>query len=282
MKLYLAWVNWEWNFYDLVKLLNHRSFLGSYYYMWERWIQFIEKAKSEWFDIFLDSGAFSSDTIEINWYVDYLKKTWKNLSICANMDTWDWAQQLSHLWKIEASWVKNVLPVYHIIEWKEWKLDELDKIFENYDYFAVWGIANSIPRKDEFVAYVFSRWNYYRQKQWYPTKIHWFGVTSEKICLSYPFYSVDSTSWLAASRFWGILVFNEKTKKIEKVHCRDIQWISKVWNRLPIEYRDIDVISDTTNKKWKPYMARNFLWWLAYIQFYEYVKSVWEKRGLKW
>jgi hypothetical protein len=201
------------------------------------------------------------------------------------MDVWDWKNQMANLHYIEKTGTKNVLPVYHIYEWLEWKFKELDEIFEKYDYFAIWGIAvasASGTQKDLFLKYVFSRWNHFRKKQWYPTKIHWFGVTSEILCFKFPFYSVDSTSWLANSRYGGFCYFDKKKRKICGVHGRDIEWLREVWDKIPLEYRDINKISDTKSKIGKPYLARNYLTALAYVEYFEYVTGVWEKRGLKW
>jgi hypothetical protein len=35
---------------------------------------FLKKSKSEGYDVFLDSGAFSSDTINVEEYADFLKE----------------------------------------------------------------------------------------------------------------------------------------------------------------------------------------------------------------
>lgn len=284
MRLYLAWVNGEWHFMKLIEDLGHKNFLCSYHYLNRKTaLDFLKKYKAKGMNIFLDSGAFSSDDIDIKMYSEFLEEWHKHVAVCANMDVWDWNNQMNNLKIIESKGVNNVLPVYHIYEWMEWKFKELDDLFEKYEYFAIGWIAvatASSSQKDLFLKYVFSRWNYYRKKQGYPTKIHWFWVTSTRLCLKYPFYSVDSTSWLAASRFWDIIVFNKKKGDLEKVHSRSFSLIADLWHKIPVAYRDIDRISDTKNKVWKPYIARNFLAGLAYIQFYEYATEVWKKRGL--
>jgi hypothetical protein len=41
----------------------------------------------------------------------------------------------------------------------------------------------------------------------YKTKIHWFGITNMNCLLRYPFYTVDSTSWLQWIKYNQFTVF---------------------------------------------------------------------------
>lgn len=165
-------------------------------------------------NIFLDSGAFSAWTqgtnINIDEYIDFIKQNEKNIKIYANLDVIsidgkrpneETAKKTLENQKIMEKAGLNPLPCFHIGE----PFKYLEYYVDNYEYLAlgVAGVkgASLIPWLDE----CFSK--YICDKRGYPKiKIHGFAITSVTIMIKYPWYSVDSTSWVVTGRHGGVFI----------------------------------------------------------------------------
>jgi hypothetical protein len=165
-------------------------------------------------NLFLDSGAFSAWTqgvsIDIYEYIDFIKEHLDVLEVYANLDVIGLggkqpnrltAEKTLENQKIMEEAGLNPLPCFHFGE----PFEYLQYYVDNYDYLAL-GVAGNtgnklIPWLDECFG------NYICGEDGMPKiKIHGFAVTSLKAMLRYPFYSVDSTSWVMTSRMGSIYV----------------------------------------------------------------------------
>jgi len=164
--------------------------------------------------IFLDSGAYSAWTsnkpLAVEDYIEYIKANIDHIDIYANLDVigsaeGTWENQR----KMEAAGLKP-LPVYHVNEEPKY----LAMCME-YDYFAVGGMAKTSSavlqyQIDEVFSIICPQSNDY-----YPThKIHGFGCTKPNLVVGYPWYSVDSSSWVKYGLYGIVLIpkiFNGRT-----------------------------------------------------------------------
>lgn len=87
------------------------------------------------------------------------------------------------------------IPTYHTGE----PLELLQRYVEKYDYIALGG--NVGRSTDELIGWLDEMWHrYLTNSNGLPLiRVHGFGVTSPEVMLRYPWYSVDSTSWLMAA-----------------------------------------------------------------------------------
>ena len=85
------------------------------------------------------------------------------------------------------------LPCYHFGEDTKWLQRYIDK---GYDYIALGGMVGR-PRP-ALLQWLDTIWSdYLTDSKGMPiVKIHGFGMTSLRLMLRYPWYSVDSTSWV--------------------------------------------------------------------------------------
>lgn len=156
-------------------------------------------------DLFLDSGAYSAFTqnvqIDIREYISFIKEHQDCINVYANLDVigsaeGTWKNQLI----MEKAGLKP-LPVYHFKEPIAWLLKYLDR---GYDYLAIGGLVkagNILPFLDEiFMKHLCASSGIPK------LKIHGFGLTSLKLMLRYPWYSVDSTSWVMTGRMGSIFM----------------------------------------------------------------------------
>jgi hypothetical protein len=173
-----------------------------------------KEKKSEKTNLFLDSGAFSAWTqgveIDIRDYIEFIKEHQEVLELYANLDVIGLggkqpnkltAEKTLENQKIMEEAGLNPLPCFHFGE----PFEYLQYYVDNYDYLAL-GVAGNtgsklIPWLDECFG------NYICGEDGMPKiKIHGFAITSLRVMLRYPFYSVDSTSWVMTSRMGSIYV----------------------------------------------------------------------------
>lgn len=202
MKIYLAgYYNGKASAYEIGSE-EYSWFLESYHYInTTRHVNAIRKDKRT---IFLDSGAFSAFTkgaqIKVEDYARYIIKNRDIIHLAANLDdlhkreqlTWDNQKALESMLPIP------VLPVFHTREDPSWLKKYIDA---GYEYIALGGmVPESKPWLKGWLDDIWS--TYLTDKAGRPKiKIHGFGLTTFDLMLRYPWYSVDSTSWVLAGRY---------------------------------------------------------------------------------
>ena len=183
--------------------------LVSYYHLklkgfgWNMWKQ--NKKSEKPINLFLDSGAYSAFTqnieIDIYKYIKFIKKNKKYIDVYANLDV---IGDDKATWKNQKIMEKEGLepmPVYH-------RGDDIKYLYKcmEYPYFGLGGMATGVSTPQR-ISYLDKCWDIICDKKGMPqTKVHGFGMTSLKLLLRYPWYSVDSTSWVMTSRMGGVLI----------------------------------------------------------------------------
>lgn len=163
--------------------------------------------------LFMDSGAFSAYTkneeVNLEDYITFIKKyrqyidVYANLDVIAEGDDYKKAaeQTLKNQRQMEEAGL-DPLPVFHYGE----PYSYLDYYIQKYNYIALGGLVGS--SNDKLIHWLnecFSK--HICGPDGLPkVKVHAFGVTSLKIMLRYPWYSVDSTSWVVMGRNGKIMV----------------------------------------------------------------------------
>ena len=160
--------------------------------------------------LMLDSGAYSAYTqktkIDLGEYIDYIHRNEDVYELYFNLDV------LSDGGKSYMNWIHmranglDPVPVFHI------GTDEryLKKYLSLTDYVAIGAIANLST--SERLKSLDNIWkDYLTDKAGMPTvKVHGFGLTSLRVIKGYPWYSLDSTSWVMFGRYGAILVPKSK------------------------------------------------------------------------
>lgn len=257
MKLYLAWYSTWKKWLPTIDL--GQNYLETYLVA-KKWDLAKEYAwsKKKWF---LDSWAFSAKTlwikIDINEYIEFIKKNKQYFEVYANLDViWD-AEATDRNQKImEAQWLKP-LPTYHMWEPKEF----FEELVHNYGYIWIWWLvpyARQPKKIEQCLNYCF----HYIFKNKLKTKFHWRGMTNPNFMKTYPFYSVDSTWWLSWWKFKNLMFFSNWEIKsmnaadIRKKYWRD--WWKKHYTELDIQnvetmYKYVDYITKLHQVKWMEY-----------------------------
>lgn len=203
MKLCLAGLNCIRE--DTYSVLKDVPFvLESYCYIRDYQLPLIKSAEL----FILDSGAFtfmSNAKKAVVWeeylqkYINFIKEYDVDHFIELDIDSIVGYEEVKRFRTIlERETGKKCIPAWH----KSRGLKEYRNLCENYDYIAIGGI------KDEIRP---GNYKYFKQltgiAKEYGTKVHGLGLSCQKV-EDYGFYSCDSTSWNAISRFGTIYKFD--------------------------------------------------------------------------
>ncbi len=156
--------------------------------------------------LFLDSGAYSALTqgvkIDIQEYIDFIKKYKDHLEAYANLDVIGDAEASYKNQKIMEEAGLTPIPCFHYGE----PIGYLKEYIENYDYISLGGMVPiSTGDLRVWLDELFSK--YICDEKGMPrVKVHGFGLTSHPLLIQYPWYSVDSTSWVVTGRMGAVMV----------------------------------------------------------------------------
>jgi hypothetical protein len=147
---------------------------------------------------FIDSGAFSVKKskviIDLQDYISFLKEFKQFIAVYANLDVIGDAKVTLRNQRIMEKAGLTPLPVFHYGE----DFKYLEFYVKNYEYIGIGG------RKDWF-DHIWSKYLCDREG-WPKLRVHGFAITSFELMTRYPFYSVDSSSWVKSSRYGFIYV----------------------------------------------------------------------------
>lgn len=197
--------------------------------LWERYMETVPTRC----EFFLDSGAYTARTqgitINLDEYAQFVLDRPGVFQIVCNLDVipgtgkgstptraefdkaaaGGWENYLTLKKKFAAMQDLTLLHVYHAGEDLKW----LKKIMDHCEYF---GISRGGLSPTEGMSWFDDAMNLICDKNGKPLrKVHGFGITALDLLYRYPWYSVDSTSWVLTSRFGGIfLTLNGQQHKV--------------------------------------------------------------------
>lgn len=190
---------------DVEKAARHNVLyhLESYHYINKA--SYVEKIRRDGKKVFLDSGAFSAFTkgvkVDLPKYCRWIK---------SHIDIIDCASVLDSIGDAQGTYANQIameklgvtpLPCYHYGEDPKY----LEYYIANYEYITLGGMVPiSTPKLHIWLDDIFDKYlvdGAGRPK----VKIHGFGLTAIPLMKKYPWYSVDSSSWVQAAangRVW--------------------------------------------------------------------------------
>ncbi len=184
--------------------LQCKNLLESYHYVHKQ--QMVDAMRRDGCQVFLDSGAFSAFTqgveIDLEAYCDYIKRNSDIILVASVLDgIGDPLKTWHNQKRMEAMGVK-VLPCFHYGEDERY----LEHYIANYDYITLGGM---VPiNKEQLRLWLDRIWNrYLTDKDGLPIrKIHGFGLTRVSLMERYPWYSIDSSSWVQAGSNGAVMI----------------------------------------------------------------------------
>lgn len=168
--------------------------LESYHYIHKE--TFVKKIREDKEKVFLDSGAFSAFTkgvdVNLEEYCEYIHRNKDIIEVASVLDgIGDPLETYQNQKRMEALGCAP-LPCFHYGEDERY----LQYYIENYEYITLGGMVPiSTPQLKLWLDRI---WDLYlTDENGYPrVKVHGFGLTTVSLMERYPWYSVDSSSWV--------------------------------------------------------------------------------------
>lgn len=182
-------------------------YLDSYHYVYgDKKVADIRRSGKK---IFLDSGAFSAFTmgvdVDLPKYCRYIQENEDIIHVASVLDGIGDPQKTYENQLAMEALGTNPLPCFHYGEDPRW----LEYYVANYEYITIGGMVPISTKQLGF--WLDEIWGKYltdgagRPK----CKVHGFGLTTIPLMKRYPWYSVDSSSWVQISGNGNILVCDE-------------------------------------------------------------------------
>jgi len=201
---------------------NIPNILESYHYVGAQ--RFVDQMRADNAKVFLDSGAFSAHTlgveIDLATYCNYIKT---NIDLWRVEDGVVMASVLDGIGDPLKTYQNQIameqlgakpLPCFHFNEDERY----LEHYVKNYSYITLGGMVGRSSK--QLMIWLDRIWERYlvdgsgRPR----LKVHAFGITAVPIMERYPWFSVDSSSWIQMTSFgsimtpqWGPLSVSEKS-----------------------------------------------------------------------
>ena len=211
--------------------------------------------------VIVDSGGFSARVaykhIKLQDYIKFLDQ-FKKKSFCGkmfrcfNLDSHDLKESQKNQKTLETLGY-NPIPVYHYSEFASDHRELLDDMVRDYDYIGIGGVAGMMlneKQKKAYLDYVFDR----TQDK---VRVHGLGMSSIKPVDRYPYYSVDSSTWLQFQKYcasravkddvmrkWmGRHIHYEQRNQLEILFYLKWEWeTTRIWAHRGIKWDDYDEI----------------------------------------
>lgn len=215
MKLYLAGLytantSFQSNFHrrstDVEKAARRgvKHVLESYHYVYTQ--RMVDTIRADGIKVFLDSGAFSAFslgvTIDLAAYCQYCLRNPDIIEVVSVLDgIGDPLKTFQNQLAMEQRGVRP-LPCFHYGEderYLKWYLD-------HYDHITLGGM---VPvHKDQLIHWLDRMWGkYLTLPNGMPRlKVHGFGLTRLSLMQRYPWYSIDSSSWVQSAAHGAIMI----------------------------------------------------------------------------
>lgn len=203
-----------------VKLSDHEkaivhgipNILESYHYVDKQKI--VDDMRREGAKVFLDSGAFSAWTlgaaIDLPGYCEYIKRNFDILRV-EHKDVM--ASVLDHIGDAkngEGTYINQKhmewhgvrpLPCFHKGDDERWLVQYLE---DGYEYITLGGMVGSSVA--QLKIWLDRMWDRYLAPGGHPrVRVHGFGMTSVELMEYYPWYSIDSSSWIQMAAFGNVM-----------------------------------------------------------------------------
>lgn len=243
MKLHFAGADANNKYNEILKAAGAVNRLESYHSL-------KGKAHSSGFETMLiDSGGFVARSkgvpIDVKKFAAYLN--FNEVKLAFELDTNSVKETLANRDYLMSKTKTQIIPVFHYDRHKAKDLQVLLDLVDNFEYIAIGGVVGAhLSEYKEKLLYdrVFSR----TQDK---VKVHGLGTTTVRILKAYPFYSVDSTSWLAAARYGNF---------------------KSLPNEDQAEFRK-------KNRHYLDNTAREVKYWL---HLEKYITGLWAQKGITW
>lgn len=203
--------------------LYPKNLLESYHYIHKQ--SAVDRIRKDGHCVFLDSGAFSAFTqgveIDLDQYCEYILRNQDIIEVASVLDGIGDPLKTWHNQKaMEANGVQP-LPCFHYGEDESYLIRYID----NYEYITLGGMVPiSTPQLKLWLDRIWEKYLTDANGR-ARIRVHGFGLTTPSLMERYPWYSVDSSSWVQIARVGGVFLPNSKVLTFsDQAPQRKVDW----------------------------------------------------------
>lgn len=218
---------------------------------------------------FLDSGAYSAFTcgaeIDLMRYCEFISTHASRLAGYASLDViGDWRASAVHYDLMRAKGL-DPIPTFHMGS----PMHELRRLLIETDYIALGGLVGATRARlqgwlDDCFCLVHDFW---------PRRVHLFGLSAQWALERYPFYSADSSAALVGAGMGRVAVFEES--RLVAMPWRD-------YARVTYDGMVMDGISPLRIRSGSAHRGRTVRNVAAFLALERHVSELWARKGVVW
>jgi hypothetical protein len=179
-------------------------------------------------DILMDSGAYSvmtkGEEINIDKYIQFIKDCGTNITAAISLDVIGDGDETYSRWKYMQRKGVETIPTYHLST----DVKFLERYIEETDYVGIGGVAGVTTSRTAREAFNMLWREVLTDSDGFPlVKIHAMGITDVTILTDFPFYSIDSSTWLMTSRRGIIIIPGLDSKEPDYLQAKRVEVSSK-------------------------------------------------------
>jgi hypothetical protein len=183
-------------------------------------------------DLFIDSGGFTAKQknieIDVQKYGAWVQCNEEHIDIYANLDVIGNQILTKRNQDSMEGMSLSPLPVFHIGS----SFREFRRLCESYSYIALGGLVPYMKNLKKSPIFPFLNKVFDMAGD---TKLHGFGCVNFKILFDYPWYSVDTRSWLTGLLYREVPLFDESLKSILRIPIGN--W--NIWRKYRSKVEDL-------------------------------------------
>lgn len=216
----------------------------------------------------LDSGGYSlrqsGKSMSVDAYCNYVN-TYPYVDYTFNLDTSDVEETVANQQFLDQRCNSYVIPVYHYSDYVDSSHRTLLDYYlsKGYPFISVAPVAApSRKAMIEMLDYVFARTkgNVY---------VHGLAVTNHECMMRYPFYSVDSTSWMVSEQYGQVIQFDAKGLRLNRIDSLKTQ------RQKGVEFKKIGGLTASRGGK----ILHNIQ---SFLKFEKTCTEMWRSRNVRW
>ncbi len=218
---------------------------------------FKEKTKQKRFNVAQnDFSYYETDQFweYVDSYAEFIKKHISTITAYVNVDI---IRNAELTWKVQKYLEKThklkPLPVFHSHEDIKW----LKKYIDNYDYVGIGGIGQFVSKNTWIQAMGNPIFDLIcdTPNQLPRVKTHGFAIASPELFINFPFFSVDSASWVIYGKYGGVII--PKKTKGEYDYTKPPYLIKTSWknHHINIQGTHIDNVTSIQREEFLNYFA---------------------------
>lgn len=230
---------------------------------------FFSELSSEWLSVSVHTKKTKtkeSPEIYMKNYLSWLKVFHPYIDYFVELDIWEivWQKKVEE-WReeIKKAWLWNkCITAYHPNIMTDEYFENMCKESGSKYIWVEWDRPNRPRLPYNKLIKIARKYN---------VRLHWFAMTKKSVYFDYPFFSVDSTSWLAWLQYWASITLN-RDRQVQATRFKNKEHLLQV--------KEKNTHLTHSKQKKTQHMLRALYAAKAYKVIQEQSEYLWKERGI--